>query len=66
MPTLLDSAIKALATTLSEPRSNKYDQYSSIVKNLEELSSQIVRPYEEKTASLQAQLDEIKKFLSED
>jgi len=66
MATLLDASIKALATTLSEPRANKYDQYSAIVKNLEELSKEIARPYEEKIASLQAEIDEIKAFLSED
>jgi len=66
MATLLDTSIKALATTLSEPRANKYDQYSAIVKNLEELSKELARPYEEKIASLQAEIDEIKAFLSED
>jgi len=66
MATLLDSAIKALATTLSEPRSNKYDQYSAILKNVEELSTEIARPYEEKIAALQAEINEIKAFLSED
>ena len=66
MSTFLDSAIKAFATTLTEPRSGKYDQYSLIVKNLEELSSQIAKPYEEKIAKLQAEIDEIKDILSED
>ena len=66
MATFLDSSIKALATTLSEPRSSKYDQYLAIVKGLEELSAEIARPYQEKVASLQAEIDEIKSFLSED
>ena len=66
MPSLLDTAIKSLATTLSEPRSNKYDQYSAILKGLEELTAEISRPYQEKINSLQAEIDEIKAFLSED
>ncbi len=66
MATFLDASIKALATTLSEPRSSKYDQYLAIVKGLEELSAEIARPYQEKVASLQSEIDEIKAFLSED
>lgn len=62
---MLQIMIKGLATTLSEPRANKYDQYDAIVKSLNDLVNEISRPLNEKIAAQQKLLDAIDEHLSQ-
>lgn len=62
---MLKDSIKALATTLCEPRSNKFDQMEMVIKNLEELVAEIRKPLEDKIAYQQKLLDAIDEHLTQ-